>query len=94
MDGKPMSYASVGELIPETTRMTIGVKVNPHLFRTAGVTTLATRAGDNPHAGSALLHHRPGPVNQENYNRASCITACRSYAAVTKAYRGKTCRRS
>jgi site-specific recombinase XerD len=87
MNGKPMSYASMGELITETTRMTVGVKVNPHLFRTAGVTTLATRAGDNPHAGSALLHHRPGPVTQQNYNRASCITACKSYAQITKRYR-------
>lgn len=87
MDGKPMSYASVGEVITETVRMTVGVKVNPHLFRTAGVTTLATRAGDKPHAGSALLHHRPGPVTQENYNRASCISAGRSLAAVNVDYR-------
>ena len=58
MDGKPMSYASMGELITETTETT-GVNVNPHLFRTAGVTTLATRASDKPHAGGALLHHRP-----------------------------------
>ena len=88
MDGKSMSYASVGELITETTRMTIGVPISPHLFRTAGVTTLATRAGDKPHAGSALLHHRPGgPVTQENYNRATCISAGKSYAAVTRAYR-------
>ena len=88
MDGKPMSYATVGELITETTRMTVDVPVSPHLFRTAGVTTLATRAGDKPHAGSALLHHRPGgPVTQENYNRATCISAGKSYAAVTRAYR-------
>jgi hypothetical protein len=88
MDGRTMSYASVGELITETTRMTVGVPVSPHLFRTAGVTTLATRAGDKPHAGSALLHHRPGgPVTQENYNRATCISAGKSYAAVTRAYR-------
>jgi site-specific recombinase XerD len=59
IDGDSMSYASMGELITETTRMTIGVAVSPHLFRTAGVTTLATRAGDKPHAGSALLHHGP-----------------------------------
>ena len=59
INGKPMSYASMGDLIAETTRMTIGVAVSPHLFRTAGVTTLATRAGDKPHAGSALLHHGP-----------------------------------
>jgi site-specific recombinase XerD len=88
MDGKPMSYASMGELITETTRMTIGVAVSPHLFRTAAVTTLAIRAGDKPHAGSALLHHGPnGPVTQENYNRASCITAGRSLAAVNQGYR-------
>jgi hypothetical protein len=87
MNGKPMSCASIAELIPETTEMSVGVRVNPHLFRTAGVTTLATRAGDKPHAGSALLHHRPGPVTQENYNRASCLSAGKSLAAVRKAYR-------
>jgi site-specific recombinase XerD len=87
MNGKPMSYASMGELITEITRMTLGVNVNPHLFRAAGVTTLATRAGDQPHAGGALLHHRPGPAAQENYNRASCITAGRSLRDVNRHYR-------
>jgi integrase len=87
MDGKPMSYATMGELITETSRMSVGINVNPHLFRTAGVTTLATRAGDKPHAGGALLHHRPGPVTQENYNRASCVSAGRSLAAVNRRYR-------
>ena len=86
INGKPMSYASTGELIAETTRMTIGVAVSPHLFRTAGVTTLATRAGDKPYAGCALLHHGPrGP--QENYNRATCVTAGKSLAAVNQRYR-------
>ena len=89
MDGKPMSYASMGELITETTRMSVGVKVNPHLFRTAGVSTLATRAGDRPHAGGALLHHRPGPVTQEHYNRASSISAGNALAFVTQRYRAK-----
>jgi integrase len=86
-DGKPMSRASVAETITETTRMTVGVSVNPHLFRTAGVTTLATRASNKPHAGSALLHHRPGPVTQDNYNRASCISAGKSLSAVSQSYR-------
>jgi hypothetical protein len=79
----------MGELIAETTRMTIGIPVSPHLFRTAAVTTLATRAGDKPHAGSALLHHRPGPVTQENYNRALCITAGKSLAATNREYRDR-----
>jgi integrase len=86
VDGKPMSCASVAETIPDTTETTIGVRVSPHLFRTAGVTTLATRASDKPHAGSALLHHRPGPVTQENYNRASCISAGKSIAAMASAW--------
>ena len=51
-----------------------------------GCDDVATRAGDKPYAGSALLHHGPrGP--QENYNRASCITAGRSLAAVNQEYR-------
>jgi site-specific recombinase XerD len=86
INGEAMSYASMGELITETTEKTIGVAVSPHLFRTAAVTTLAIRAGDNPHAGSALLHHKPnGP--QENYNRASCITAGKFLAAINQGYR-------
>jgi integrase len=88
---EPMSYATMGELITETTRMTLGVAISPHLFRTAAATTLAIRAGDKPHAGSAILHHGPdGP--QENYNRASCITAGMSLAAINQGYRrANTC---
>jgi site-specific recombinase XerD len=87
INGEPMSYASMGELITEITRTTLGINVNPHLFRSAGVTTLATRAGDKPHAGAALLHHRPGPGTQDNYNRASCVTAGKSLGAVNQRYR-------
>jgi hypothetical protein len=80
INGRPMSYASMGELITEITKTTLGINVNPHLFRSAGVTTLATRAGDKPNARDALLHHRPGPGTQDNYNRASCVTAGKSRA--------------
>ena len=89
INGKPMSYASMGELITEITKTTLGINVNPHLFRSAGVTTLATRAGDKPHAGSALLHHRPGPAAQGNYNRASCVTAGKLLGDVNQRYRRK-----
>jgi site-specific recombinase XerD len=86
-NGRPLSYATIAELIPKTTEKTVGKNVSPHLFRTAGVTTLATHAGDQPHAGEALLHHRPGGPVTEHYNRASSITAAKAYAAVTRKFR-------
>ena len=82
-----MAEYSVREVITETARSTLGVPVNPHMFRTAGVTTAAIYAGDQPHLGSALLHHAHGPNAQENYNRASCISAGRAYASLMQQYR-------
>ena len=86
-NGKPLSYATIAELIPKAVEKIVGKKISPHLFRAAGVTTLATHAGDQPHAGGALLHHRPGPVTQEHYNRASSITAGKAYSAITRTFR-------
>jgi site-specific recombinase XerD len=87
MNGQAMAQCSVGEVITETTRSTLGVAVNPHLFRTAGATTTAVHAGDKPHLGSALLHHRHPTVTQENYNRASSISAGRAYRDVIQRFR-------
>ena len=88
MDGEAMAECSVREVITETTRSTLGVAINPHMFRTAGVTTAAIYAGDQPHLGSAILHHTPGPNAQKNYNRASCISASRAYRDVIQRLRG------
>jgi hypothetical protein len=73
-----MSEDYVGELITETARLTLGVPINPHMFRTAAVTTAAIHAGDMPHLGSAILHHNHPVVALENYNRANCISAGRA----------------
>jgi site-specific recombinase XerD len=89
INGQAMAQCSVGEVITETTRSTLGVAINPHLFRTAGVTTTAIHAGDRPHLGSALLHHRHPTVTQENYNRASSISAGRAYREIIQRFRPK-----
>lgn len=86
MNGKPMAQCFVGEVITETTRATIGIPINPHMFRTTGVTTAAIYAPDKPHLGSAILHHS-GPKALENYNRASCISASKAYASLTRQFR-------
>ena len=89
INGQAMAQCSVGEVIIETTRSTLGVAINPHLFRTAGATTTAVHAGDKPHLGSALLHHRHPTVTQENYNRASSISAGRAYREIIQRFRPK-----
>jgi integrase len=87
ISGQAMAQWSVGDVITETTRSTLGVAINPHLFRTAGVTTTAVHAGDKPHLGSALLHHRHPTVAQESYNRASSISAGRAYREIIQRFR-------
>jgi hypothetical protein len=89
MNGEAMAECFVREVITETTRSTIGIPVNPHMFRTAGATTSAVHAGDKPHLGSALLHHTHGTVAQENYNRAGCISVGKAHRDIIQRFRGK-----
>ena len=67
--------------------MTIGIAVSPHLFRTAAVTTLATRAGDKPHAGSALLHHGPSAGHSGELQSGVLYNGRKSLAAINQGYR-------
>ena len=84
MSGDQMAEYSVREVITETTRSTLGVAINPHMFRTNAATTAAIHAGNRPHLGSALLQHRHPTVTQEDYNRATGISASRAYRSVLK----------
>ena len=85
--GSDMKYSYGAELIPETTRSTIGVSVSPHLFRTAAASTAATHAAVTPHLASALLHHTRPAVTEEHYNRATTVSAAQAYALITEEYR-------
>jgi integrase len=79
----------VENTISQMTRMTVGINVSPHLFRTAIASTAAVLSGEHPELGSALLHHTDLKVRQEHYNRASCFTAGQAYLDVIKYYRGR-----
>jgi hypothetical protein len=52
-----MSYFLTERLITETTRLTLGVALSPHLFRSCAATAIYTNAGDNPNIASADLQH-------------------------------------
>jgi integrase len=85
-NGGPMSYVRVYRVIKMITRATVGIEMSPHMFRTAAVSTAATRCGDNPHLGSALLHHTHPTVTNTHYNRATSITAAENLRQIMRRY--------
>jgi integrase len=82
----PMSYGAVERAIKATTLSTVGVEVCPHLFRTSGASSAATHANDNPHLGSALLHHTHPGVTNANYNRATSMSAADRLQQIVRQY--------
>jgi integrase len=82
--GGPLSYGAVERVVTETTRMTLGVPVNPHRFRTAAATSAALHAPHSPHLGSALLQHSDRRTTEEHYIRASSLTAARDFARLVR----------
>ena len=78
----------VARLIGATTLSTLGVRVSPHLFRTAAASGAAIYGGDNPHLGSAVLHHADPRVT-ELYNRANSLSAAESLRQLIRRYEKK-----
>jgi len=82
--GGRMTYAAIERSLTETTRLTLGVAVSPHLFRACAATAIYTHAGDNPNLASGVLQHIDRRVTEEHYNRATSISAARQYAEIVK----------
>jgi integrase len=70
------------------TLQTVGIDVSPHLFRTAAASTAAAYGSNTPHLASALLDHTDPRVTEEHYNRATSMSASKSYADIIKDYIG------
>jgi integrase len=82
--GERMSYSAVERAITETSRLTLGVAVSPHLFPPCAATAIYTNAGDNPNLASVVLQHTDPRVTEQHYNRASSAQAARQYAEILK----------
>jgi integrase/recombinase XerD len=68
--GKPLSYLGVERIVTETTRITLGIAMSPHQFRTSAASAAYMHAGSNPNLASALLNHRDPKITQDHYNRS------------------------
>lgn len=58
--GQRMTYSAVERSLTETTRLTLGVAVSPHLFRACAATAIYTHAGDNPNLASPAAYRSQG----------------------------------
>ena len=82
----PIKAKDVAYSIRTTTLSTVGVAVNPHLFRACAASSAATYGGSNPHLASALLHHTDPRVTNAHYNRAKSMTAAENFRKVVRQY--------
>jgi integrase len=85
--GRPMTCATVQRAVIAATQATLGAAVSPHMFRTSAATSAAMHAGATPHLASALLHHRDVRVTEKHYNRASVLSAGKTYLEVIETYK-------
>ena len=71
--------------IRNTTELTIGIDIGPHMFRTAAATYSAARATGIPGLASALLQHRDRRMTEAHYNRATSHQAAQRYEEMLRA---------
>jgi integrase len=83
--GQALTAKNMGTLISKVTLECLGVDVSPHLFRTAAASTAAAYGGGNPHLASAVLGHTDPRVTEEHYNRATSMSAAKTYAEIVEA---------
>lgn len=67
--GKPLSYSAVERVITETTRLTLGIAISPHLFRSCAASTAYMHTNGNSNLASPLLNHRGSKTTREHYDR-------------------------
>lgn len=80
--GGPLGYGAVAAAVKNGTERMLGVRISPHLFRDAAVTTLSRHS---PRAATLIrpvLSHCSDKTAERHYNHAKTIEAGRDYAAL------------
>lgn len=79
--GRPIKCEKLGLRISEVTERLLGARVNPHLFRDAAATTVATVDPEHVHLVTPLLGHATPATAERYYNQARSIEAGRAHQA-------------
>ena len=75
----PLTYHGVERIITDTTRVTLGISISPHLFRSCAASTAYMHGNDFPHLATALLNHRGSTTTQDHYVRSRSSFYCEEY---------------
>ena len=75
----PLKYHSVERIVTDTTRMTLGISISPHLFRSCAASTAYMHGNDFPYLATALLNHRGSKTTHDHYIRSRSSFYCQEY---------------
>jgi integrase len=78
----PLSEQSIYTKICAATEEELGVRLNPHLFRDALATGIATDDPEHIRMASRLLGHADQRTTERHYTHAQAVTASRRYNGV------------
>ena len=92
--GRPLAYAQIGGIISRHSMRRLNIRITPHKFRHAAVTTLAIFKPDQIRVARDLLAHADLKTMDDHYNWAPGIEASRAYGQLIAQMRRKQKRRS
>ncbi len=84
----PMKEQAIYEQIVRTTEKLFGHPINPHLFRSCALTTLATEDPSHVRVGARLLGHSSLKTGEQHYNQATMLSAVAQYHDAIAQLRG------
>ena len=87
-EGRPLSAKRINELMKLRTEAAFCRRVNPHLFRDAGATTMAIKDPTNVGVMVAVLGHAGPKTIERHYQQASGLQAQRTYLQGIACLRG------
>lgn len=87
-EGRPLSAKRINVLVKLRTEAAFSRRVNPHLFRDAGATTMAIEDPANVGVMVAVLGHAGPNTIERHYQQASGLQAQRAYLAGIACLRG------
>jgi site-specific recombinase XerD len=89
LKGKPMGRAAIYERVCLVTEDELGVRINPHAFRSAVATGVAIAMPDSVAITPFLLDHRSEHTAAKHYNLAEGVSASMQYLQKLEARRAR-----